>query len=350
MSTLTATQPTLPGRVAGLLPGLAIVTGIAVTAMALDRIPGIGSSGIGVLTVAIALGMLVSQFASARIHDRAAPGAAFSQRTLLRTGVALYGLRLTLHDIAAAGLHGIAVDVIMISAVLGTAWFVGTRLLKLDRDTALLVGMGSAVCGAAAVMATEPVLRAPPYKVAIAVATVTVFGSCAVFLYPALFPLLGLDPQQYGMFVGSTVHEVAQVVAAGKAVSASAGDEAVIVKLLRVAMLAPILIIIGRLVARTDKDETPGKSSAPIVPGFVIAFAGLVLLHSLGWLPAAAHAALLQLDGVLLALAMAALGWSARISMMKAAGPRPLVLGAVLFGVLTIGGYALNCALNLLPF
>ena len=331
-------------HIVALAPGLGLVAVIAGTAMVVDRLPGLGSTGIGVLTVAIAFGMLVSQLAPAALHEIAGPGTAYAQRTLLRIGVALYGLRLTLHDIGAAGPRGIAVDLIMIGAVLGSAWFVGTRLLKLDRDTALLVGMGSAVCGAAAVMATEPVLRAPPHKVAIAVATVTVFGSCAVFLYPALFPLLGFDAQQYGVFVGSTVHEVAQVVAAGRAVSAAAGDEAVIVKLLRVAMLAPILVVLGRLVARRSGGMA-AHPGAPPIPGFVIGFVALVLLHSSGWLPPALHGALLQLDAVLLALAMAALGWSARLSMMKAAGPRPLLLGAILFVVLTLGGYAVNRAL-----
>lgn len=348
MDTIAPPQ-SLPRRAAALLPGLALVALIALAAMVLDRLPGLGASGIGVLTVAIALGMVVSQCLPASVHARAAAGSAFAQRHLLRIGVALYGLRLTLHDVAAAGVHGIAIDLVMIGAVLATAWLVGTRLLGLDRDTTLLVGMGSAVCGAAAVMATEPVLHAPPHKVAIAVATVTVFGSCAVFLYPALFPLLGLDPQQYGVFVGSTVHEVAQVVAAGKAVSAAAGDEAVIVKLMRVALLAPLLVLLARFVARRD-GKGAATSGAPAVPGFVLGFVALVGLHSLGGLPAPLHAALLQLDGILLALAMAALGWSARLGMMRQAGARPLLLGAILFVVLSAGGYAVNRLFALLPF
>ncbi|WP_020649204.1 YeiH family protein [Solimonas variicoloris] len=327
------------------LPGLLIVAAIAAAAIVLDRLPGLASSGIGALTVAIALGMLAAHLVPASVHARAGDGAAFAQRTLLRAGVALYGLRLTWHDVAACGVRGFAADVTMIALVLATAWWVGTRWLKLDRDTALLVGMGSAVCGAAAVMATEPVLRAPPHKVAIAVATVTVFGSCAVFLYPALYPLLGFDPQQYGMFVGSTVHEVAQVVAAGKAVSAAAGDEAVIVKLLRVALLAPLLVLLAR--HRPDGTATQGRRTPP-VPGFVLGFVALVVVHSLGLLPAGLEAALLQLDALLLALAMAALGWSARLSMLRAAGPRPLLLGAILFAVLGVGGYAVNRALALL--
>lgn len=336
-------------RITRLLPGLLVVALIAVAATLIDRLPGLGSSGVGVLTVAIALGMIVSQCLPERVHVHAAAGSAFAQRHLLRLGVALYGLRLTLHDVGAAGIHGIAIDIIMISTVLAAAWFIGTRVLGMDRDTALLVGMGSAVCGAAAVMATEPVLRAPPHKVAIAVATVTVFGSCAVFLYPALFPLLGFNAQQYGMFVGSTVHEVAQVVAAGSAVSAAAADQAVIIKLMRVAMLAPVLILLSRLLARSPMraDSAP---QAPAVPGFVIGFVALLLLHSLACLPASAHAALLQLDSVLLALAMAALGWSARFSMMRAAGLRPLLLGASLFLILTLGGYVLNLAMSQLPF
>jgi uncharacterized integral membrane protein (TIGR00698 family) len=257
--------------------------------------------------------------------------------------VGLYGLRLTAQQIGAVGLRGVLIDVLVIACTLGLALWAGTRWLKLDRDTALLVGTGSAICGAAAVMAAEPVVKAPPHKVAIAVATVTVFGSLSILVYPLLFPLLGLDPAQFGIYIGSTVHEVAQVVAAGKAVSAATADQAVVVKLIRVALLAPVMLLLGRLVGAGK-----GAARPPLLPWFIGLFAATAALNSLGLVGTALHAALLQIDGVLLAVAMAALGWSSSIRQMRKAGLRPLLLGALLFAFLLAGGYGINRAVSAL--
>ncbi|MFI4979453.1 MAG: YeiH family protein [Nevskiales bacterium] len=322
------------------VPGLAVAGLIGLVAAGLAQAPWLTHLGIGALTVAIAIGMVAGNVVPQRWSVAAGPGVLFAQRGLLRLGVGLYGLRLTVQQLGAVGLRGVLIDSLVIMSTLGLALWAGTRWFKLDRDTALLVGTGSAICGAAAVMAAEPVLRAPPHKVAVAVATVTVFGSLAIFVYPLLFPLLGLQQAQFGVYIGSTVHEVAQVVAAGKAVSSATADEAVVVKLIRVALLAPVLMLLARLV-RSGPGVVAGPK-APLLPWFIGLFAVSAGINSLGLIGPAPHAALMSIDNGLLAVAMAALGWGSSIRLMRQAGIRPLLLGGLLFAFLLVGGYGIN--------
>ena len=181
----------------------------------------------------------------------------------------------------------------------------------------------------------ERVLRADPSKVAIAVATVVLFGTFNIFLYPMLYPHLGLDPAAFGLYAGATVHEVAQVVAVGSAVSPETADAAVIVKLTRVLLLVPVLLVLGWQEARE------GGERAMVIPWFALGFLAVVALNSVIQLPGPWRAALLTLDTLLLATAMAALGVETRIAKLRALGPRPLLLAGVLFLWLSVGGYLL---------
>jgi uncharacterized integral membrane protein (TIGR00698 family) len=209
------------GSVQGVLPGL-LLTG-AITALAgwVAQWRFVEREGISALTLAIVLGMVVGNLGLEAVQGPCAEGVGFARNRLLRLGIVLYGLRLTLQDVAHVGWSGVVIDVIVVGGTFLLAVHAGTRWLRLDRDTAMLVGAGSAICGAAAVLATEPLLRAPAGKVAVAVATVVVFGTAGMFVYPALYHLagqaLGMSALQYGVYAGSTVHEVAQVVAAARA-------------------------------------------------------------------------------------------------------------------------------------
>jgi uncharacterized integral membrane protein (TIGR00698 family) len=238
------------------------------------------------------------------------------------------------------------VDALIILLTFTCAIQLGTRVFGLDRQTAALIGAGSAICGAAAVMATEPVLRAQPHRVSIAVATVVVFGTLSMFLYPLMYPRLGLSPQEYGLFAGSTIHEVAQVVAAGRAVSETAAATAVIEKMLRVMMLAPFLFLLSRI-DRREQHEREAESQvqhsrALGIPWFAVLFVAATGINSLGMLPTAAVKGLVQLDTWLLAAAMAALGLRTQAGALAQAGIRPLLLAGSLFLFLTIGGYWIN--------
>lgn len=324
-----------------LVPGALLCLLIAGAANLLVRIPAISHLGLGSLTLAILLGLLLGNLGLARFGGLR-PGVELSRQQLLRLGVVLYGLRLTFQDIAALGPAALVIDVLMVASTLLVAGWVGVRWLKLPRESALLIGAGSAICGAAAVMASSPVLRARAEHTAVAVATVVLFGTLAMLLHPLLFahlPHLFGSAKAFGIFSGSTIHEVAQVVAAGRAMDPAAADAALISKMLRVLLLAPALLCLGRFAASEEAAE--GKRRLHI-PGFAVAFLLVTGLRSLGLVPEAWLAPLQQLDDVLLGMAMAALGLATRLGDLRREGPKPLLLGAGLFVFLLVGGGLIN--------
>ncbi len=346
-------------RVTGPLPGLLLVAALAAVALtAAMRIDWLQRHGIGALTLAIVLGIVVGNTVPARAAAAAAAGVTFSKQTLLRLGIVLYGLRLTFQDIGHVGLAGVVVDALVLSSTFAWSCWLGTRVLGLDRRTAMLIGAGSSICGAAAVMATEPVVEGRAEQVAVAVSTVVVFGTVAIFLYPALFRLVGehggphLSPRLYGLYAGSTIHEVAQVVAAARAVGGDAANTAVIAKMVRVMMLSPFLIALSAWLARHPlAGGVASGAAAPgriVVPWFALVFVAVAGVNSLHWLPPALVDDAIALDTFLLAMAMAALGLSTHVSAIRTAGARPLVLAASLFAWLVVGGFGINLAVTTL--
>ncbi|GIX54660.1 UPF0324 membrane protein [Sphaerotilus natans] len=325
--------------------------------MALGRIGWLQDHGFSALTLAIVLGMIVGNTVYPLVPRLAAASGAgvnVSKQNLLRLGVVLYGLRLTVQDIGHVGIAGVAIDALVLGSTFALACFIGTRWLGLDRKTAMLIGAGSSICGAAAVMAAEPVVKARAEQVTVAVATVVVFGTLAIFLYPALFELnqhWALIPggaNGFGIYAGSTIHEVAQVVAAARSVGPDAANSAVIAKMVRVMMLAPFLVMLSAWLARDDKrhahtsaatGQAPGKLA---VPWFAFGFVAVVLFNSLQWLPASVVAVTTEIDTALLAMAMAALGLSTHIGAIRKAGAKPLLLALILFGWLIVGGALIN--------
>ncbi|SDJ75418.1 conserved hypothetical integral membrane protein [Pseudomonas delhiensis] len=334
-------MPTLPRRTPYLVPGALLCLLIAGAASLLVRIPAIQHLGLGSLTLAILLGLLLGNLGLARFGGLR-PGVELSRQQLLRLGVVLYGLRLTFQDIAALGPAALVIDVLMVASTLLVAAWVGVRWLRLPRESALLIGAGSAICGAAAVMASSPVLRARAEHTAVAVATVVLFGTLAMLLHPLLFahlPHLFGSAKAFGIFSGSTIHEVAQVVAAGRAMDPAAADAALISKMLRVLLLAPALLCLGRFAASDEAGEGRRRLH---VPGFAVAFLLVTGLRSLGLVPHAWLAPLQQLDDVMLGMAMAALGLATRLGDLRREGPKPLLLGAGLFVFLLVGGGLIN--------
>ena len=204
-------------------------------------------------------------------------------------------------------------------------------MFGLDKQTSWLIGAGSSICGAAAVLATEPVVKAESSKVTVAVATVVIFGTLAIFLYPAMYPLVAhwFSPETYGIYIGSTMHEVAQVVAAGHAINPDAENAAVIAKMLRVMMLAPFLIILAARVKELAPAGSSQKSKITI-PWFAILFIVVAVFNSFHLLP----------------MAMAALGVTTHVSALKKAGAKPLLMALVLFIWLIVGGGAINLAVH----
>jgi uncharacterized integral membrane protein (TIGR00698 family) len=319
---------------------------VAGIGLLLARVDWLAQRGLGALTLALMLGILLGNTFYPRMAGVAGPGVGFAKQSLLRLGVVLYGLRLTLHDIGQVGMAGVLVDALMLSSTFAMAYVLGTRWLGLDRTTSVLIGAGSAICGAAAVMATEPVVRAPSDKVAVAISTVVVFGTLATFLYPQLYlhsgqiALLPHGAHAFGLYAGSTIHEVAQVVAAARQVGQEAADAAVIAKMVRVMMLAPFLLwLSSRQPAIAHTGNAGGRLA---VPWFAFLFIGVVLGNSLLHLPGQLVATLNDIDTGLLAIAMAALGMTTQASAIRQAGIKPLILAGVLFGWLVLGGALIN--------
>ena len=327
--------------------GMLLSAALAAAGMLAVRTAWAQHLGLSALTLAIVFGILAGNTFFPAVAGSTASGVDFAKSTLLRAGIILFGLRITFQQIGAVGWTGVLVDALMVTLTFLIAVQLGTRVLRLDRHTAILIGAGSALCGAAAVMATEPVVRSQAHKVSVAVATVVVFGTLGMFAYPLLFPYLGLSQHAYGVYAGSTIHEVAQVVAAGRSISESAADAAVIEKMLRIMMLAPFLLILSGM--ERDAGATPEAAShgatgrAPItIPWFAVLFIVASAVNSLHLLPARLTADLVQIDTVLLATAMAALGLRTHAGAIRQAGLRPLLLAGSLFVFLMVGGYLIN--------
>lgn len=177
------------------------------------------------LILGILLGMLYANSLRNHLPETWVPGILFCSKQLLRAGIVLYGFRLTFQSVAAIGAPAIGIDAAVVAGTLLLGVLLG-RALKMDRDLALLTSTGSAICGAAAVLGAEPVVKAAPHKTAVAVSTVVIFGTVSMFLYPALWRagILGLTPEQMGLYTGATLHEVAHVVGAGNAMGAEIAD------------------------------------------------------------------------------------------------------------------------------
>ncbi|MBN9324598.1 MAG: YeiH family protein, partial [Delftia acidovorans] len=329
MNTTSLPRPSHPSgwlrQLTELAPGLLLAGAIAAAATWGARQPLLAGSGLSALTLAICIGLVIGNTVYPRLAPSCHAGVGLAKQRLLRAGIVLY-----------VGMAGVVVDALVLGSTFLLAQWLGRRVFGLDARTTVLIGAGSSICGAAAVLATEPVIKGRAEDVAVAVATVVVFGTVGTFLYPALFHWnashgwLDMSPAQYGLYVGSTVHEVAQVVAAGEAIAPEAADVAVISKMVRVMMLAPFLLLLSMAVARGNRSSqvSDGQPRRITIPWFALGFVAMAGVNSLGVLPAAVVQVGVQLDNALLAVAMAALGLTTHVRAVRAAGTKPLLLAA----------------------
>ncbi len=326
------------------LNGILFVALFTIAAIQISQVSFIKALAISPLIIGIVIGMFYANTLRTHIPKEWVPGIVFSSKQLLRFAIILYGFRITFQQIAEVGLAGLTVSVVMLTTTFVLGWWLGVKFFGLDRDTAVLTASGSSVCGAAAVLATEPVLNAEPYKSAVAVGTVVLFGTIAMFTYPALYKsgILHMDPSTYGIYVGGTVHEVAQVVAAGGAIGGAAADNAVIVKMTRVMMIAPLLIVLGILVSKGATAATGEKKFKVTIPWFAVWFIVMAGINSflidIPTIQPVIHA-INEFDTFLLTMAMTALGMETSVEKFKQAGAKPVALAAVLAIWLMVGGY-----------
>lgn len=304
------------------------------------------------LIVGILLGMLYANSLRGRMPASWEPGIRLCMKQVLRMGIMLYGFRLTLSQVAAVGVPAVAIDGIVVCGTLLLGMVLG-KWLKMDRDTALLTSAGSAICGAAAVLGAESVVRCEGHKTAVAVSTVVVFGTLSMFLYPLMYHagwLAALGDTGTAIYTGSTLHEVAHVAGAAGAMdpggSLGIAGTATITKMIRVMMLAPVLVVMGVLLAGRGLPDAGGRRTIA-VPWFAFAFLGVIGVNSL--LQAATGAADVRgiplngaiewADTFLLTMAMAALGTETGMKTFRQTGARPFVLAGLLYLWLLFGGY-----------
>ena len=324
------------GRV--LLPGLTLALLVAIVARATTNfLPAILSE----VLVAVWLGLLIAS--APWLPATTVAGLRFAQQRILRLGIILLGARLSLMDVATIGLGALGLVVVCMAAVFGFVLLVG-RLMNLPRRLVLLIGVGTAVCGNSAIIATAPVVKAEEREVSFAVATITLFGTLAVFLYPLLGGALHLSDSVFGLWTGVAVNDTSQVVAASTAYSTAARDVATVVKLVRNTLMAPLILLIAFWWSRTTPaavtGETARQGALKAFPLFVLGFLGMALLRTVGIIDPPSARLIDEVAKVCILIALAAVGLSTRLALLRAVGPAPFFLG--------LGAGALLSVLSLL--
>lgn len=295
------------------------------------------------MIIGIILGMLYANSLRNNLPDTWVPGIQFCSKKVLRIGIILYGFRLTFQDIVSVGVSGIIIDVIIVTTTILGGIYIG-KLLKMDKDTALLTSVGSGICGAAAVLGAESTIRTQPYKTAVAVATVVIFGTISMFLYPIAYRtgIFDLTPQEMGIYSGATLHEVAHAVGAGNAMGTEIANVSIIVKMIRVMLLVPVLLILGFWVAKNKSEGNGAQKGKLNIPWFALGFLVVIGINSLDLLPPPVVDGINYIDTFMLTMAMAALGAETSIDKFKKAGAKPFILAFCLYAWLIAGGYLLS--------
>lgn len=336
------------------LHGILLIVLLALSAFFIAEFEWVRRLSLSPLIVGIILGMVYANTLRRYMPAEWVPGIKLCTKQVLRTGIVLYGFRLTFQQVLDVGMGAIWVDTLVIIGTMALGILFG-RLLKLDRDTTVMTSVGSAICGAAAVLGAEPVVKCEPHKTAIAVSTVVIFGTLSMFVYPIVYRMgvLDLDAQQWAVYTGGTLHEVAHVVGAGNAMdpdgSLLIADQATITKMIRVMMLAPVLLIMALVMSAGKSAAGKGGRSKITIPWFAFGFIGIILLNSVlqgcTFIPQAplaeATGLINSFDTFLLTMAMTALGTDTGIEKFKAAGAKPFLLASMIYVWLLVGGYAL---------
>lgn len=370
----TVLSPTAPGpwpaptpsrtmRAMALLPGLLMCAGIAALATVLGRlVPVIGAPVCGIV-LGVVLGVVLRKRS---LDVRLQPGVAFSSRTVLQLAIVLLGFGLSLAQVAQTGLSSLPVMLGTLALALLAAWGVG-RLLGIDGDLRTLIGVGTGICGASAIAATTAVIGAAEADVAYAISTIFAFNVIAVLTYPTLGHLLGLSQHAFGLWAGTAINDTSAVTAAAYTYGLAAGNFGVVVKLTRTLMIIPITIALAVITRRHDSaaagtaepaagvqldDPTAQTSSghparrrlrfSQLVPWFLIGFLLAAGLNSLGGVPHAAHSPLSTLSLFLITMALSGIGLATRPLLLRNAGLRPLLLGAILWATVGISSLLLQ--------
>jgi len=315
----------------------------ATSATYLSEFPIFKNIWISPLIIAIILWMIYANTLRSKLPKEWGTWILFSTKTLLRLAIVFYGFRLTFQNIAEVGFSWILVSFLIVFSTFLIWYFFWTKVLKLDREITILTSAWSAICWAAAVLATEPVLKSKPYKATIAVSTVVLFWTIAMFLYPFLYKIWIIDfnPKEMGIYLWWTLHEVANVVAWWNAIGQETADVAVIVKMIRVMLLAPFLLILWLWISNfLKKDEkNKNKKISLNIPWFAIWFIIIIWFNSFDFLPKNIVWTINNIDTFALTMAMTALWMETNINKFKWVWMKPIYLALILFIWLIFWGY-----------
>ena len=338
----------------GTISGIIFVAIFAAAATMIAGLAPVKALGISPLVIGIVMGIFYANTLHNHVPSEWGTGITFSGKKILRFAIVFYGFRITFQQIMEVGMSGFTVSLIMLSTTFLLGSYLGIKIFKMDRDTSMLTAAGASVCGAAAVLATEPVLKAEGHKTAVAVSMVVLFGTISMFLYPVLYAsiiepatgFLHMTPEQFGIYVGGTIHEVAQVVAVPASVAGAPevmANSAVIVKMTRVIMIAPMLIVLGLyLSAQAKKSGKAGDGLTLTIPWFAVYFVGMAGFNSLDLVPHDIMNTINEIDTFLLTMAMTALGMGTIFSKFKGLGLAPLYTAGTMFVWLVVGGFVVT--------
>ncbi|MGC4940310.1 YeiH family protein [Kribbella sp. DT2] len=339
-SSPTAAKPHFVER----LPGLLVVLVLATAAVPLGRlVPVVGGPVFGLV-----LGVVVGTCVPVLRGEWSRPGYEFASKFLLQVSIVVLGTGLSLQQVARVGAGSLPVMLGTLAIALGGAWLFG-RLLGVRGDTQILIGVGTAICGASAIAATTAAIEAKKSSVAYALATIFTFNVVAVLAFPPLGHLMGLGPEAFGLWAGTAVNDTSSVVAAGYAFSQEAGDHALVVKLTRSLMLVPI--VIGLVILKSRRDAKTSEAAVHrklpwrrMLPLFLVGFLVAAGLRTLGLVPDERQADLALVGTYLITSALVAIGLSLRVGELRKAGLRPLLLGAILWVCVSLGSLGLQLA------
>lgn len=330
---------TRAGRARSLVPGVAAAVAVASVA----TVAGGMAPVVGAPVIAIVIGIVVAALRPP--SDRYQPGLAFTGKKVLQASIMVLGLGLSFHQVLSTGERSLPVLVGTLVIALGVAWAAG-RVLRLPGDVTTLVGVGTAICGASAIAATDAVIGADEADVSYAVATIFTFNIVAVLAYPSLGHALGLSQHAFGLWAGTAINDVSSVVAASTVYGHASASYAVVVKLSRTLAIIPIGLGLAVLRGwrKADPDTSPAVSGTRsllrrLLPLFVIGFVAAVALNTAGLVPNSWHPGLSDVATWMITAALAAIGLSTRLDRIRSAGARPLLLGAILWA--TVGGASL---------
>jgi len=318
----------VPPKAAGI--AAAVLIGVFATVVGL-RVPVVGAP-----VFAVAGGVLLSPLAR-----RSAWNSDVAKGPVLQMSVVLLGAQLSLGEVVSVGAGSLPVMLGTLGVCLLLACLVGRRL-GVPRDLRTLIGVGTGICGASAIAATTPAIRAKSDDVAYAISTIFLFNVAAVLIFPPLGHALGLSPHAFGLFAGTAVNDTSSVVAAAGAFGSGAASYAVVVKLVRTLMIIPVVLVLSALTRRRGEGGSKGRLAVSLVPWFLVAFLAVAGLHTAGLIPVAAQSVLHQLALVLIAVALAGVGLSTDVAALRRAGGRPLLLGLILWVAVSVTSLALQ--------